>query len=583
MKMKTKIFLAAGLITLFISINSCNDDEFLKETPTTFYTMANSFNTVSQVQASVTNMYVHIRYWFQIDYFLKGMGTDFFDTPYWRCSGSGTSNYSLWSPEYGAVANIWNAFYMLISYANQTMEGAGSGNFTWENDRDYDYVIAQSKFFRGFSYLTLGELFGGVPLVKELYTSPKYDFMRATREDTYLLAIQDLTEALEGMPDFPPEAGRVAKGAVYHYLAEAYLALATELNNHKGYLDASVEAATNAMQLHHLMINRFGKRSFTGNGDPMNGIPAYYKDGDVFFDLFQRGNLDYAEGNMEALWTLQNDYSLYLTFGGDNYLTYPRFFSPVPRDANWNAAHKGSNSSPWPSQIDSYVGGRGVSFYAPTDYIKTKIWEGDYRDDIRNSPVNIRRNFVCQDPASSYYGDTVTVDMLDPSTLERLYPIWTKFAPIDDWGYEDLADGGNRSNMYRDDYACRLAETYLIRAEAYWREGNPSQAADDINMLRNRARCSHQVTEGEVNLELILAERARELFVEERRWCTLLRMGGTVATDQIGKYSYFGGTENEFYQGASAKPAGWNLFPIPQTAIDANLDADLGQNPGWGN
>jgi starch-binding outer membrane protein, SusD/RagB family len=129
---------------------------------------------------------------------------------------------------------------------------------------------------------------------------------------------------------------------------------------------------------------------------------------------------------------------------------------------------------------------------------------------MRNSPANIRRDMVCTDPLSSYYGDIVTIDMLDPNTLERLYPIWTKFAPIDDWGYEDLENGGNidgqlRTYIYQDDYACRLAETYLKRAEAHMRKGEMTNAAADSNVLRFRAQCAHLVTEAEVNLDLILA------------------------------------------------------------------------------
>lgn len=584
--MKTKIYSTVVFMLLLIFITGCNDDEFLVETPTTFYTIENSFNTRSQVDASVTNMYVHIRYWFKNNYIMKGSGTDYLDVPFWRGSGNTDSNFSLWSPNYQPLRDIWDAFYQLGSYANQTLEGVESGNITWEDEDAKAYVIAQAKFFRGFTYMTLGELFGGVPLVDRFITEPKFDFVRSTREETYLFAIKDLEDALSGMPDYPTEAGRVAKGATYHYLAETYLALATEMGNDNAYLDKAIENATNAMSLHSLMTDRFGSRASDGAAADINGVDNYYEDGDVFFDLFQRGNFDYAEGNTEALWTIENDYNVYTEFQDDNFLNYPRYLSPVLRDANWNSDYAENNASPWQSSIEAYVGGRAVSFYAPTDYVQNVIWEGEYWNDMRNSPANIRRDFVCTDTSSSYYGDTVTVDMLDPATLERLYPIWTKFAPIDDWGYEDLENGGNndgqlRTFIYQDDYACRLAETYLLRAEAYMLKNDNASAAADINVLRSRAHCSYMVNAGDVSIDLILAERARELFVEERRWCTLLRMGSTVATDQISKYSYFAGTENTYFLGAIAQPSGWNLWPIPQSIIDANLEAELTQNPGW--
>ncbi len=574
-------YIVLSLVFLSLSHVSCDDDKFIEENPTTFYTIENSFNTVSQVDASVTVMYVHVRYWMQNNFFMKGKGADMFDTPYWRSSGNGDSNYSSWSTENWMIKDLWDAFYKLVSYANITLEGAESDKIAWENEDDYNYIVAQSKFFRGLAYLSLGEMWGGVPIVTQFYTTPKYDFVRSTREETYKQAISDLEAALTNMPEYPAEAGKVAKGVTYHYLAEAYLALATDQGNNSEYLNQSINYASKAIELHSLMTSRFGSRSVEGGGKAMNGVEAYYADGDVFFDLFQRGNLDYSEGNMEALWTLQNDYEVYKEHRGYNFLSYPREFSPVLRNANWNETYKEENSSPWPGMIDAYVGGRGVSSIAPTEMAQNTIWEGVYWDDIRNSSVNMRREFVCKDETSSYYGVLVTEDMLDPTTLENIYPISSKLAPIDDWGYEDLEDGGNRSNMYRDEYANRLAETYLLRAEAYFRADQRDLAAADINVLRNRAQCAYLVTSGDVSIDLILDERARELYGEERRWCTLLRMGGTVAVDRISKYGYFSGSESPYFQGENAQPSGWNLFPIPQTTIDSNLDAELEQNPGW--
>ena len=72
----------------------------------------------------------------------------------------------------------------------------------------------------------------------------------------------------------------------------------------------------------------------------MNGVEAYYPDGDVFFDLFQRGNLDRAEGNTEALWTLQNDVNVWHDFVGNHFLPYAGSFSPVMREMRWKSMRK---------------------------------------------------------------------------------------------------------------------------------------------------------------------------------------------------------------------------------------------------
>ena len=67
----------------------------------------------------------------------------------------------------------------------------------------------------------------------------------------------------------------------------------------------------------------------------------------------------------------------------------------------------------------------------------------------------------------------------------------------------------------------RIAETYLIRAEAYLALGEKSKAAADINVLRDRANASY-CTAADIDIDYILDERARELLGEENRWISSL-------------------------------------------------------------
>ncbi|MDO4163673.1 MAG: RagB/SusD family nutrient uptake outer membrane protein [Bacteroides sp.] len=594
--MKAKKYIQILALTATMGMVSCDDNAFLTEDARTVYTTENSYETVDQVKACITNLYVHIRYWYQIDSFLKGLGTDVMDTPYFRCTGNGYCNFSSWSSSYGSTKNIFDAMYQLANYANQALEGYNTESLTWDDETEKQEAYGEIMFFRGYAYLTLGELFGGVPLVDQFYEELKLDFTRSTRAETYEFAIADLKAAAENLPSYPSEAGRVAKGAAYHFLAEAYLALAIINNNNSSYLSQAIDYADQVMALHPLMTERFGTRATVGGGTTKNGIAAYYEDGDVFFDLFQEGNYDYSEGNTEALWTLENDYTVYHAYGGNNYVPTPRNMSPVLRDVRWSSAYtETSANGPWSGNIDTdlypggnvcaYVGGRGVANISPTSYVIEEVWEGDYADDIRNSAANIRRNFVCMDAQHSLYGETVPYEYLDYSsqTITEFFPIWTKVAPIDDWGYDDLEDGGNRSNMYCDQYACRSAETLLLRAEANLRAGNTSAAVEDINELRNRAQCSKLITSSDLSLQFILDERVRELYGEERRWVTLLRMGedGIESINNHAMYiadqSFWGG----YFTSSQDPISDWTLFPIPQAVIDSNTGATIEQNPGW--
>jgi len=114
-----------------------------------------------------------------------------------------------------------------------------------------------------------------------------------------------------------------------------------------------------------------------------------------------------------------------------------------------------------------------------------------------------------------------------------------------------------------------MAETYLLRAEAYLNTGNTGAAADDINEVRNRSNAT-PVLPGDVDIDYILDERLRELLWEEPRRITLGRLG--LIFDRTSRFNdYAKDNIKEFH----------NLYPVPLSEIQANVDADLGQNPGY--
>lgn len=596
--MKYNLMVAVAALSV-AGFSSCDDDDFLTEKPKTIYTTANAFQTTDQVQAAITNLYSHIRYQYQTNSFFKGDGSDVMDTPYFRSSGNGVCDFASWSTSYGNTRNVYNAYFQLASYANEALVGLNTEGLNYDSEAQKREMEAEILFFRGYAYLSLGELFGGVSLVDKFYETLKLDFTRSSRAETYEFAINDLTKAAEGLSKYPKEAGRVSQGTAYHFLAEAYLALATERGNSATELQKAIECADKVIALHPLMTQRFGSRAQVGGGVTKNGIAAYVADGDVYFDLFQEGNYDYAEGNTEAVWTLENDYAVQHEYGGNNFTENPRTYSSVARDVAWKSQYmeSGASAGPWKGGIDTdlfpggnvcaVLGGRGVAFHAPTNYVIQEVWAGDFAQDMRNSSVNIRRALPVLDQNHSLYGQLVDISYFDDTqqSISEFYPVWTKWAPLDDWGYDDLADGGNRSNVHSDQYACRSAETYLIRAEAKFRKQDAAGAAQDINALRQRANCSRMIQAGEVSIQTILDERVRELFWEERRWNTLLRMGQD-GINSINKHAmyiveqpYWG----EFLKGKSTKApiTKWTLWPIPQNVIDANTGAVIEQNPGW--
>ena len=132
-----------------------------------------------------------------------------------------------------------------------------------------------------------------------------------------------------------------------------------------------------------------------------------------------------------------------------------------------------------------------------------------------------------------------------------------------------------------------LGETYLLRAEARLRQGNAGGAADDINVLRDRAFKVARaeggiadlgaVTASDMTLDFILDERARELISEENRRMTLVRTGKLKERIALNGDD---GPANKITSGFQDYHA---LLPIPLSEIQLNnKEGDLlKQNPGY--
>ena len=139
------------------------------------------------------------------------------------------------------------------------------------------------------------------------------------------------------------------------------------------------------------------------------------------------------------------------------------------------------------------------------------------------------------------------------------------------------ADGSNQTFVDTDWPVFRLADAYLMYAEAVLRGGSGGDAGTAltyINMLRERAYgdTSGNITSDDLDLDFILDERSRELYWEATRRVDLIRYGKFTGGDLV--WPWKGGEEN-----GTATDAKYNVFPIPATDLSAN--PNLVQNPGF--
>lgn len=555
---------------------SCNEEDFLKEIPLDFYSPENSYVTFDDYEAAVYNLYA--RY---TQEFWNSSGSG--DFPYAAYRGTdlvhGTSTNGLIGltssliPTSGRFYDqMWRPAYHLIYDANVIIRRVEEADLTEEQRT---LIIAEARFFRGLAHKMLANVYGGVPIVTEETLEPKRNFQRATRQEVYEHCASDLLFAAENLNaiDEGPEA-RVNNLVAYHVLAEVYCSL-------ERWDDA---ISTASIVIDHpatdLMEDRFGTQV-----DPeVNRYPAPFNDsiygGDVYWDLFRPGNQNRNSGNTEALWVTQ--YAIDVPGGGPRTGGGTNLERQVcARTYRLNIINDDGTVAPLAPEPNTYLTGRGIGGMRPTNYFLWGVWAKSGPNDMRNSKYNIVRDVPVMNPESDHFGKWLFADNVpfqnesESDTTRNWYPIVAKATTVGRHPeliyHPDQTVPGSLTSAarvtYRDNYIYRLAETYLLRAEAYLGKNDLINAAGDINVVRARAEAD-PVTTGNVTMDYLLDERMRELYFEEFYIITLMRLGKLVErTNQYNPLINY----SEHH----------NLWPIPFSEIEKNTGAFLQQNPGY--
>ncbi|WP_455592726.1 RagB/SusD family nutrient uptake outer membrane protein [Bacteroides sp.] len=532
-----KIFsiLAASAVLLA----SCSDflDEDLKSSlsPTNTYTSTHGF------EVGVTGLYEFARSewntWGGDDnafthsaatpYEVLQIGTDIAVTGHNDGTLQVFDNLS-YTPLTGFIKSFWEFGYGLVSNANQILQYSEE-NTNWDKPTDKIGFQAEARFFRAYGYRYLVYLYGDVPYVDKVQEKFRIDFTRTPKAEVLKKMIEDLEFASAHLPEDPDkvQVGRLTKWAAEHLLSEVYLMA--------GMPDKAEVAANNVINSHKfsLIENRFGVRKD--------------KEGDVFSDMFVENNQNRTAGNTESIWVMQLEYN---TVGGGGEEDDWTKRAWVPKYWQLDGF-----------QIADTLGGRGLAQLIPLHWWIDGAAFYD-ASDIRNSEYNIKRNWYCNNPKSDKYGKKTELT----ETLWKagqLCPAITKFfyGVIDRGGDEGY--GGNTKDRVK----FRLAETYLLLAEAQIMQGDAEGAAESINVVRKRAH-ANPVTAAEVSVDFLLDERIRELVGEELRRFTLTRLGKL--KERTLKYNSRAAMEDKHL-----------LWPIPQDVINSNTGAEFPQNPGW--
>ncbi|GGZ31569.1 hypothetical protein GCM10007049_25950 [Echinicola pacifica] len=586
----TKSLMILG--TGFLILASCNE-EWLEPKPLSFYAPENTFNEASGLWGAMVACERNLRHELTGDgspilteHIFSEVaieGTTDKSGPAQDMNKLITPDANLNSTNTNRIGWYWYEGFKGIKYANVVVSRIDQPS-DYESEAEKNHILGTAYFHRAMRYYRLTHQFGDVPFIEEEINTPKLDFYSTDRKVILKKIKEDLEFAEQYVPEYM-DRGQVPKGAIQHLLIKVNLALAE--------FDDAIAVANRLIDQgpYHLMTERFGAKDS-------------YPDKDVVWDLHRPENKSISS-NKEAIFMVMDRLNVDGNSGGMSSMrqAVPFWGSNI----NTPNGNKGTSDK---AQLDiDQVSkfGRGIGRLRGTWYHQHMIWDDE--KDLRHAPGNwmTMEDLVYNNPSikdsDSFYGQNLQLTnsagvVLLNDTIRSWFdwPHYKVFIPDP----ESIQPAGGNSDWY----IFRLAESYLLRAEAYYWKGDLSNAAADINAVRTRALCSPYPA-AHINIGTILDERARELFYEEPRKTELTRISFIFA--QTGKAAYNGKTYNEqsfsednfYFDRMMEKTDYYNkgvstihgdtytlspyhvLWPVPADAINSNTRGKINQNKGY--
>jgi hypothetical protein len=266
----------------------------------------------------------------------------------------------------------------------------------------------------------------------------------------------------------------------------------------------------------------------------------------------------YCQKVIDAGYSLHPNYSH--LFMADNNLNNPEQIFSVTFDGNATQTYGGTNFI-----IHAAIGGDKM---IPSNYGVGGGWGGTRTTSALVDKFPDETGDI--DGRAMFFTDEQNKEIADISVFTDGYAI-TKWKNVKSTG------GSGVSLDYPDtDFPYfRLADIYLMYAEAAVQgAADMGMAVNYVNMLRERAYgdATGNITAGDLDLNFILDERARELYWECTRRTDLVRHGKFTGGDYVWPW------KGNVAEGASTDSK-FNIFPIPASDIGAN--PNLEQNPNY--
>ncbi|MCE6992639.1 RagB/SusD family nutrient uptake outer membrane protein [Dyadobacter sp. CY323] len=582
--MKYRNILSPIIVFSLLLLASCSQD-WLKPEPLSFYAPENVFVDEAGFESGLVNCRKEMNADNHGDRAVHFLALDFMYTDL-ACSIEQcdfTKNTPSTVGSRSALQNLFLRSYVYIKNANTIISRIDA--ITWSDPAVRNRILSEAYWFRAYWYYRLVNSYGDIPWIGEELTDAKLDYKSTSRWAILGQLQKDLEFARQWLPATPARLGNVTKGAVNHLLTKIYLA--------NGEFDSAISAATEVINgPYTLMKQRFG----------VDKNRAYYN---LMWDLHRVQNKNLAENSETIYATVDRADQAPATWWDLRGTFSMRHFGP----SYWRVLDAtGNRATNW-NTVSGDSLGSGDAAVRTNNYFIYSLWaEKNFKwnttPDLRRSNSNwIEMGAATAEIAtvrdgSPNLGEPLSKKYLpaQADTVETWFswPYYKTYAPTPKTPYWVQPHGGQG-----DWYIFRLAETYLLRAEAYYWKGQTGLAAEDINKVRERAKAP-LIAASDVTLDYIFDERARELYMEEPRHSEMVRVSFTLAKLGRDGYSLSGITSknwyhdrvmryNHFYKAPLFQIFGNTatllpqhmLWPIPQSVITANTLGRINQNFGY--
>jgi len=584
-------------IAVFMTLSSCensflNENNYNKIVPGDYYT------TASGIKSGVNGLYGRLRYFYTTEFAVNMCenNTDMFVPPM-------STGYMRMDPNTGYVRDFWNACYITINQCNTIIDALRNTKIEGMSDSLSNRYLAESLFIRAHFFDHLAKQFGDVPMPLKPTVGIVTTSRRVAIDSVWTQIISDLGYSVKHLPTSyaQSEYGRITKYAAMHQLSRVLLTARRENSEDVrlalSYADTIINSnqytlalAKNLWDIHKqrtpdviqeiifpVLYSKDVNLNGDGNKAHLYFVSAYsnqhegvirsieygrgwdrlkptkyaYK---MFLnptvDVNSQGKLLDVRGNFWFLtqWNINRE---------ANYIYRSILFDPtlkVNREITQTTGAAAMIAPYWEFTPDDCKAVWPTWVYLP-DTMKSVVG-----DDIQSSskpnatwPSNVRFFSHLMFPYITKY--------LDPTRPDVNYEAGSK-----------------------DVFVFRLAETYLLAAEAAFLIGEIEAATNYLNVVRKRAERDEPsmpqmydkmlISKEDVTAELILDERGRELMGELNRWYDLKRFG---KLEERMKWP------NLYYD----NPVSWYnywLRPIPrEQLLRITNPQDFPQNPGYSN